>query len=132
MIPKRIDPITGEEIPPYTSGSSEKTNKKFVILWPNGNLLYPTTNDFILGSDQITLYGEAPGGHTIEGKMFKEENGVFTLIQDWTSFSVHQEGHWRSDIDWDRVPRGESVKLQLLVRDSANKPIVKTVLLGRE
>ena len=125
----RIDTITGEEIPPYTSG---KSSKKFVILFPTSSLQYPNSNWYVLGDGKIPLHGEAPGGHTIEVKMLREYNGNYTLIQDWTPYSVHQEGYWGAGIAWDGVSEGQSVKLKVLVRDTANRTLVKTLYLGRE
>ena len=129
VIHGRIDPITGEEIPPYTTGPP---SKEITVIFPPSQLQYPNSNWFVLDNTTITLEGEATVGRTLEIKMLRAYNEDYTLVQDWTSFIVKEDGIWIARIPWSGVTEGQSVKLKILIRDRANRSEVKTVFVGRE
>lgn len=131
----RIDPITGERITPDKT-RQPMTEKDFAIIYPTSQFQYPNSNFWGLGEPDggVQLHGEAPGGHTVEVKMLRENNGDYILVQDWTPHSVSPEGYWGTAIGWDSVPThgGQSVKFKVLARDTADRSEVITLYVGRE
>ncbi|NGX83167.1 hypothetical protein [Aequorivita sp. KMM 9714] len=137
----RIDPITGEQIPPTKSGPP---SKKLAITFPHISQQYPHSNFYVLGESvsgnteghipEVQLHGEGPAGRTVEVKMFRVDQNN-KLIQDWTAIpeKISPDGFWGGGIPWGtHEDEGKSVKLKLLVRDAANKSDIITLFVGRE
>lgn len=140
IFPGIIDPITGEQIPPYKSGP---TGKKFDVVFPPSSQQFPNSNFYVLGEHigenrenkppAVKIHGEGPAGHTVEVKL-KRLDGETTLIQDWTPIPnrISSEGSWGAAIVWGAASdEGQRVKLQVYVRDSADKSKVITFYVGR-
>ncbi|WP_271392280.1 hypothetical protein [Aequorivita sinensis] len=141
VIHGRIDPITGEQIPPTKKGPP---SKEFAIIFPHISQQYPNSNFYVLGESvsgnteghmpKVQLHGEGPAGRTVEVKMFRVDQNN-RLIQDWTAIreKISPDGFWGASIPWGTYEdEGKSVKLKLLVRHSANKSDIITLFVGRE
>lgn len=126
---RTFDPITGEMIPNYPSGT---LSQEITINRPESQFHYPNSNWFQLENTKITLDGEAIIGHTLEIKMLRALNGEYIVVQDWTAYVVQQNGIWMARIPWDGVTDGQSLILKILIRDTANILEVKTLFMGRK